>query len=55
VFHFPLDKLAQHPYDVVAWYLLLLLPQWCFVLPPHGGAMGHNEMQIQLKCFLAID
>jgi hypothetical protein len=53
--HFPLDKLAQYPYDVAAWHLLLLLPQWCFVLPPHGEAVGHREMQIQLKCFLAID
>ncbi len=52
-FCFPLDKLAQGPYDVATWHLLLLLPQWCFVLPLHGKAIGHNEMQIQLKCFLA--
>jgi hypothetical protein len=26
VFYFPLNKVAQDLYDVVAWYLLLLLP-----------------------------
>jgi hypothetical protein len=42
-FHFPLDKLAQDLYDVVIWHLIFLLPQWCFVLPPHGGAIRHKE------------
>jgi hypothetical protein len=54
-FHFPLDKLTQDPYDVAAWHLFLLLFQWCFILPPHGGATGHREMQIQLKHFLVND
>jgi hypothetical protein len=42
-FHFKLDKLAQDPYDVATQYLFLLVPQWCFVLPPHGKAMRHRE------------
>jgi hypothetical protein len=54
-FCFPLDKLAQYPYDVVAWHLLLLLPQWCLVLPTQRGAIGHKEMMIRLKCFLTND
>jgi hypothetical protein len=53
-FCFPLDKLAQDFYDVVACYLaFLLLPQWCFVLPLYGGAKGHKEMRVQFKRFLA--
>jgi hypothetical protein len=48
-FCFPLDKLMQDPCDVGAWHLLLLLPQWCFALPPHGEAMGHKETHILLK------
>ncbi len=52
-FHFPLDKLAQDPYNVATWHLVLLLPQWCLVLPPHGGATSHRKMWIQLKHFLA--
>ncbi len=55
VFRFPLNKLAQDPYDVGVWHLLLLIPQWCFVLPPRGGEMGHREMQIRFKCFLACN
>jgi hypothetical protein len=43
-FSFPLDKLAQDPYDVVAWHLLLLLSQWCFVLTLYGKATWHKEM-----------
>ncbi len=35
--------------------MIFLLPQWCFVLPPYGRAMGHREMWIQLKCFLVSD
>jgi hypothetical protein len=45
-FNFPLDKLAQDPYDVDAWHLLLLLSQWCFVLPLYGKATWHKEMRI---------
>jgi len=52
VFHFPLDKLVQDPYDVVVWHLFLLLPQWCLTLSPHGKAARHKETQIQLKRFL---
>ncbi len=44
-FHFPLDKLAHDPYDVATWHLLLLLAQWCFVLPSHGKAIRHKETQ----------
>jgi hypothetical protein len=54
-FRFPLDKLVQDSYNVVAWHLFFLLPQWCFVLPPHGGATGHKETHILPKCFIAID
>jgi len=39
-----LDKLAQDSYDVATCHLLLLLPQWCLVLPPRGGAIRHREM-----------
>jgi hypothetical protein len=35
--------------------LLLLLPQWCIVLPPHGEATWHREKWIRLKRFLAGD
>jgi len=49
--HFPLDKLAQYPYDVAAWHLLLLLPQWCFVLPPHGKAVGIGKCKFNLSVF----
>ncbi len=42
----PLDKLTQDPYDVATWHLLFLLPQWCFILPLCGGAVGHRETQI---------
>jgi hypothetical protein len=45
VFHFPLDKLMQDPYDVAVWHLLFLLPKWYFILPLRGEAMGHKEMQ----------
>jgi hypothetical protein len=45
----------QDPYDVVVWHLFFLLPQWCFILPPHGGVAGHRETQIRLKCFLVGD
>jgi hypothetical protein len=45
----------QDPYDVVAWHLLFLLPQWCLVLPLRGKTMGHREMQIQFKRFLIGD
>jgi hypothetical protein len=55
VFHFPLDNLAHDPYNMVVWHLLLLLPQWCLILPLHGGATGHREMQIQLRHFLTCD
>jgi len=43
-FRLPLNKLTQDPSDVGAWPLILLLPQWCLVLPPHGKATGHREM-----------
>jgi hypothetical protein len=43
------------PYNVVAYHLLFLLPQWCLALPLRGGATGHKEMWIQLKHFLASD
>jgi hypothetical protein len=50
-FHFPWDS-----YDVAPWHLFLLLPQWCFVLHPCGGATMHNrETQIWFKCFLACN
>ncbi len=51
-FHFPLNKLAQDLYDVAFWHLIFLLPQWCLVLPPRGGAIRHRETQIGFKCFL---
>ncbi len=54
-FRFPLDKLTQDTYNVATWHLLFLLPQWCLVLPFHGGATRYKEMQIQLKHFLASD
>jgi hypothetical protein len=54
-FDFPLDKLAQDFYDVVAWHLLFLLPQWCFILPPCGGTTWHRETWIQFKHFLVGD
>jgi hypothetical protein len=54
-FHFPLDKLAQDPYDVTTWHLLFLLPQLCFVLPLRGKATRHRETQILLKRFLTSD
>ncbi len=54
-FCFPLDKLAQHPYYVAAWHLLLLLPQWCLILSFCGGTTRHREIQIRLKCFLIND
>jgi len=54
-FHFPLDKLAQDPYNVTTWHLFILLFQWCFALPPHGEAIGHKETQIQFKYFLIGD
>jgi hypothetical protein len=50
-FCFPLDKLTHDPYNVVTWHLLLLLPQWCLVLPPRGRAIRHRETQIQFKHF----
>ncbi len=50
-FCFSLDKLAHDPYDVAAWYLFFLLPEWCLVLLAHGMASRHKEMWIQLKCF----
>ncbi len=40
---------------MATWHLFILLSQWCFVLPPCDGVMGHRKMQIQLKCFLACD
>jgi hypothetical protein len=43
-FCFALGKLTQDPYDVATWHLLLLLPQWCFDLPPNGRAIKHKEM-----------
>jgi hypothetical protein len=46
MFHFPLNKLVQDPYDVVVWHLLLLLPQWCLDLPPYGEATCHRETRI---------
>ncbi len=52
---FPLDKLAQDPYDVAAWHLLLLLSQWCPILPPRRRAIGHRETQIQFKHFIVDD
>jgi hypothetical protein len=54
-FCFPLNKLAQDPYDVAIWHLLFLLPQWRLTLPPRGGAIGHTEMPIQFKHFLIGD
>jgi len=51
-FCFPLDKLVQYPYNVPTWHLLLLLPQWCFTLLPHGQAIKHKETRIRLKHFL---
>lgn len=51
-FPFPLDNLAQDPYDVVAWSLFILLFQWCLALAPSGGTIGYNEMRIQFNCFL---
>jgi hypothetical protein len=51
-FHFSLNKLAQDLYDVVIWHLIFLLPQWCLVSPPRGGAIMHREMQIGFKRFL---
>jgi hypothetical protein len=51
-FHFPLDKLMQDPYNVTIWHLLLFLPQWCLVLPPHDGVIGQKETRFQLKHFL---
>jgi hypothetical protein len=51
-FHFPLDKLMQDLYNVVVWYLFLLLPQWCLVLPPQDGVIGHKKTQFWLKHFL---
>jgi hypothetical protein len=38
--------------DIVIWHLLLLFPQWCLVLPPCGGSIGHKDIQRQLCCFL---
>jgi hypothetical protein len=32
-FHFPLDKLMQDPYDVIAWHLLLLYPNGVSLCP----------------------
>jgi hypothetical protein len=43
-FHFPLDKLAQEPYDVVAWHLLFLIPQRCLALFPRAEVTKHKEM-----------
>jgi hypothetical protein len=43
-FCFSLDKLAHDPYDVAAWYLFFLLPEWCLVLLAHGMASRHKEM-----------
>jgi hypothetical protein len=54
-FHFPLDKLAQDPYDVATRHWLQLLSQWCFALPPCGMATWHKETRIGLKCFLVGD
>lgn len=30
----PLEKLAEDPFDIVAWHFLLLFFQWCFIWPP---------------------
>jgi hypothetical protein len=54
-FRFPLDKLMQDSYNVATWHLLLLLPQWCFVLPLCGAATRHREIWIQLKHFIVRD
>jgi hypothetical protein len=31
---------------VATWHLLLLLPQWCFALPPRGGATSYTKTHI---------
>ncbi len=54
-FRFPLNKLTHDLYNVVTWHLLLLLPHWCFALPPCGEATRHREMQIRLKHFFKCD
>jgi hypothetical protein len=51
VFHFPLHNLTHDLYNMVAWHFLLLLPQWCLILPLHGRVTRHGEMQIQLRHF----
>jgi len=40
---------------VATWYLLLLLTQWCLILPPRDGTIRHRKTWIRLKRFLAID
>jgi hypothetical protein len=45
----------QYLYNVVAWHLFFMLPQWCFALPPCGEATWHKEMWIRLKHFLASE
>jgi hypothetical protein len=50
-FHFSLDKLTHEPYNVIAWNLFFLVPQWCLILPLHDGVTSHKEMQIQFKWF----
>jgi hypothetical protein len=52
-FCFPLYKLAHDPYNVVIWFLFLLLPQWYLALRPCGETTGHREMRIWVKHFLA--
>jgi hypothetical protein len=54
-FCFPLYKLVHDPYDVSAWHLFLLLPQWYLVFAPLMGVIGHREMRIQVKRFVVGD
>jgi hypothetical protein len=50
-FCFPLDKLMQDLYNVVAWHLFFLLPKWCLTLSLHSGEKKHRETWIWLKHF----
>ncbi len=33
-FRTPLEKLAEDPFDTVAWHFFLLFCQWCLIWPP---------------------
>jgi len=50
-----IDKLTQDLYNVVAWHLLFMLPEWCLTLPLRGRVTKHKETWIWVKHFLTSD